>query len=63
MPKTNIQVKLLGENGNSFAILGRVNNALKRNGHEDLAKEFMVEATSSDYDHLLQTCMEYVEVY
>jgi len=62
MPKTNIKVKLTGNDGNAFAILGAVNKALKKNGKEDLAKEFMKEAMSGDYDHLLQTAMDYVEV-
>jgi hypothetical protein len=62
MAKTNVEVKLVGENGNAFAILGRVSQALKRAGHNDLAKEFMAEATSGDYDHLLQVCCKYVEV-
>lgn len=62
MAKTNITVKLVGEDGNAFMILGKVSKALKRGGHEDLAKEFMKEATNGDYDHLLQTAMEYVEI-
>ena len=31
-------------------------------GKKDLVDEFTKEATSGDYDHLLQTCMDYVEV-
>jgi hypothetical protein len=62
MAKTNITVKLVGEDGNAFVILGKVSSALKRNGHADLAKEFQKEAMSGDYDHLLQTAMEYVEI-
>jgi len=62
MPKTDIVVELLGENGNAFFIIGKVAKALKRGGHADLVDEFKKEATSGDYDHLLQTAMEYVEV-
>jgi len=62
MAKTNITVKLVGEDGNAFMILGRVSKALKRAGHADLAKEYMLEATKGDYDHLLATTMQYVEV-
>lgn len=62
MAKTDITVKLVGEDGNAFAIIGRVSQALKRGGHADLAKEFQKEAMSGDYDHLLQTAMEYIEV-
>ena len=59
---TDVVVKLVGTDGNAFAILGKVHNALVRAGHKDLAKQYMAEATSGDYDHLLQTSMKYVEV-
>jgi hypothetical protein len=62
MPKTQVKVKLVGTDGNAFAILGKVELALKRAGHDDLAKEFMKEAKSGDYHHLLATCMKYVQV-
>jgi len=62
MPKTNVTVQLTGKDGNAFAIIGAVSQALKRSGNAELAKEFQKEATSGDYDHLLQTAMEYVEV-
>ena len=56
-------VQLTGEDGNAFAILGRVQKALRRAGaSEEYCKQFMVEATSGDYDHLLATVMQYVEV-
>lgn len=62
MAKTDVKVKLVGTDGNAFAILGKVNGALKRAGHKELAQEFMTEAMSGDYDHLLATACEYVEV-
>lgn len=62
MAKTNVSVRLIGEDGNAFAIMGRVSKALKRGGHADLASEFIAEATSGDYNHLLHTVHEYVEV-
>lgn len=62
MPKTNIKVKLIGEDGNAFFILGKVREALIKNGRKDLVEEFMKEAQSKDYDHLLATVIEYVEV-
>ena len=61
MPKTNVHVKLVGEDGNAFAIIGRVKKALQRAGHAELAEEYQKDATSGDYDHLLQVTMEYVE--
>ena len=62
MPKTNIKVKLIGEDGNAFFILGKVREALIKNGRKDLVEEFMKEAQSGNYDHLLATEMEYVKV-
>jgi hypothetical protein len=62
MPKTDVKVKLVGEDGNAYAVLGKVARALKQAGHGELAKQFMREATSGDYDKLLRTAMEYVEV-
>ena len=55
-------VKLSGQDGNAFFILGKVNKALKRSGMDKEAKEFMKEATKGDYDHLIQTAMKFVEV-
>ena len=58
-----VKVKLVGEDGNAFSILGRVVSAMNEAGlpHEQSA-EFIKEATSGDYDHLLQTVMEFVSV-
>lgn len=62
MPKTDIKVKLTGTDGNAFALMGRVSAALRKGGHDDLAKAFQTEAMSGDYDHLLATCCDYVDV-
>ena len=62
MPKTNAKVKLVGTDGNAFAILGKVKAAIAKSDKPELAKEFMQEATSGDYNHLLDTCMDYVDV-
>ena len=59
----DIEVQLSGEDGNAFAILGRVIKALRRGDvPADEIKQFQTEATSGDYDHLLQTCMKWVDV-
>lgn len=56
-----ITVDLIGEDGNAFAILGRVQRALRRGGVPDAEiSEFMAEAKSGDYDHLLVTVMRWV---
>ena len=62
MPKTDIHVKLIGTDGNAFAILGKVKQALVQAGHVELAEQFIKEVTAGDYDHLLQICLEYVEI-
>ena len=56
-------VRLIGEDGNAFAILGKVTKAMKRAGYsQDEVKEYQAKAMSGDYDHLLATTMEYVDV-
>jgi hypothetical protein len=58
-----IEVELLGHDSNAFAIIGTVARALKQGGvPADEVDEFRTEATSGDYDHLLQTAMAWVEV-
>jgi len=61
-PFTDAVVQLTGEDGNAFAILGRVKRAIMRSNHPELAEAFIKEATAGDYDHLLCTCMLYVTV-
>ena len=63
LKQTGIKVKLVGEDGNAFAILGKVAHALRKAGHKELAQEFTKEAMSGDYDHLLATVCEVVKVY
>ena len=59
-PLTDAVVQLTGEDGNAFAILGRVKRAITHSNHPELAEAFMQEAIAGDYDHLLCTCMRYV---
>ena len=56
-----VEVQLAGEDGNAFAILGRVSKALRRGGvsREDITT-YQAEATAGDYDHLLRTTMRWV---
>jgi hypothetical protein len=56
-----VQVQLSGEDGNAFAILGRTAAALRHAGvPSEEIDAFFAEATSGDYDHLLQTTMAWV---
>lgn len=59
---TGVEVTLIGEDGNAFAILGNVVRAMRHAGIEQVIDEYQAEATSGDYDHLLQTTMRYVDV-
>jgi hypothetical protein len=56
-------VKLIGEDGNVFAIIGRVSGGLKRAGMVKEAAEFVKRAMSSaSYDEVLCLCDEYVTI-
>lgn len=61
-PRTALTIRLVGEDGNAFAILGRAKKLLERNGLSDLWPKFQAEATSSDYNHLLMTCFKWFHV-
>lgn len=59
-----VQVQLSGEDGNAFAILGAVKREMRRAGISDEEQlAFYEEATSGDYDALLQTAMRWVSVF
>ena len=61
--QTGIRVKLVGTDGNAWALIGRVSQALRRGGQsKEFIDAFVKEATSGDYNHLLCTCMEVCEV-
>ena len=59
----HVEVQLSDEDGNAFFIISRTRRALKRAGVDDAEIEaFQNEAMSGDYGHVLDTCMEYVNV-
>lgn len=60
-PITDIKLKLVGEDGNAFSIIGRARQALRRNGRADLVEQFTKECTSGDYANLLATCARYFD--
>ncbi len=56
-------VQLTGRDGNAFAIMGATIKALRRGGYsQDEVKQYQSEATSGDYDNLLQVTMKWVDV-
>lgn len=63
MSKTGVTVRLIGGDGNAFAILGATLKAMRRaKVAPEVIAAYQAEATAGDYDHLLATTMEYVEV-
>ncbi|MHA1194190.1 MAG: hypothetical protein ACTSP9_18215 [Promethearchaeota archaeon] len=62
-PRLNPEVKLVGEDGNAFAILGKVSKALRKAGADkEYVDSYLHKAMDGDYDHLLGVTMEYVDV-
>ena len=60
---TNVKVRLVGEDGNAFSILGRCRAAMRKAGYpQAFIDTFVTEATAGNYDDLLATVMRYVVV-
>ena len=58
-----INVTLVGEDGNAFSIMGKVKRALRSNNVPSREiEEYLDESMSGDHDHLLQTAMCWVMV-
>ena len=54
---------LVGRDGNAFAILGNAKKVMREaKWPKELQDEIMDEATSGDYNHLIQTMMKYFDV-
>ena len=61
--RTRGPCKLIGTDGNVYAIIGRVRRALIADGQEIRAREFVERASrSGSYDAVLALCLEYVDV-
>lgn len=61
--KFNVDVSLVGVDGNAFMLLGTCQKAARKAGVEDAKiNQFIDEAKQGDYDHLLRTCMKYFNV-
>jgi hypothetical protein len=58
-----IEVELIGQDGNAYAIMGAVQKAL-RNAEvsKEEIDEYLKESMSGDYNHLLRTAMAWVSV-
>ena len=59
----DIHVRLTGKDGNAMVIMATVTRALRQHKiGNDVIQAFNKEATSGNYDHMLQTCMAWVNV-
>jgi len=57
------RVRLVGTDGNAFALLGKMRVALRKAGYKpEEIKLFLDDAMGGDYNHLLQTCMKWADV-
>jgi len=55
--------RLIGTDGNVFAIIGKVQRTLREAGQPERASAFAERAFQSrSYDEVLQLCLEYVDV-
>ncbi len=62
MPKPKL--KLVGEDGNAFMVLGLAARAARRAGWtREQIQEYQAEATSGDYDNLLAVTCEHFDVH
>ena len=60
---TKPTLKLVGQDGNAFAILGLAIRAAKQAGWtQQKIDEYKQKATSRDYDNLLRVTMEHFDV-
>lgn len=63
MAKFNVKVRLSGTDGNAWAVMGRVEAALRRAGAtKEQIQQYSNESMSGDYDNLLRVACEWVEV-
>ncbi len=56
--------RLVGTDGNVFAIIGRVQRTLRAAGQPERAEAFVRRAfQAKSYDEVLALCLEYVDVH
>jgi len=63
IPKYNVKVKLVGTDGNAFAIMGKVKRALRDAGATDEeVTQYLNDSQAGDYNNLLQVACKWVNV-
>ena len=55
------EFSLVGIDGNCFNIMGYVTSCLKQVKLKEDMNKYVKEAMSSDYDHLIQVSMKYLD--
>lgn len=61
--KTKLKLKIVGTDGDAFALLGRASQVMKKERWpKEKRDEILEEATAGDYNHLLQTLLKHFEV-
>lgn len=59
----SVKVQLVGEDSNAYNIMNICMVAMKKAGvSKEEIQEFETQAKSGDYDNLLATCLQWVEV-
>lgn len=54
---------LVGIDGNAYSVMGYVTNAMKEQGYTKAERdEYLHDAMSDDYNHLLCVSMDYIEM-
>ena len=60
---SHITITLTEHDANAFSILGACTNAARRARlPQEEIDTFYLEATSGDYNHLIQTCMQWFNI-
>ena len=59
---SGLKLQLIGRDGNAYSILGAASKVLKYKDPE-MYNKYYEEATSGDYNHLLQVTMRYFDVF
>ena len=59
---SGLKLQIIGRDGNAFSILGAASKVLK-NKDPEMYSKYYEDATSGDYNHLLQVTMRYFDVF
>lgn len=63
MNKEKPTLKIIGEDGNAFAIMGKAQRVARIAGwSKEKIDKYMAEAKSGDYNNLLRVTMDYFDV-